>query len=112
MNQIMLRANAQGLTPRAATFFPPRAATFRARGAPRGLKPAARQVSRIQRLCRDRLLLCVLSVVVVPPAALAGDWPFWRGPEQTGLAREKAVVTSWSPEGTNVVWKVPIGGGG
>ena len=38
------------------------------------------------------------------------DWPYWRGPEQTGLSREAAPVRSWSLEGENLVWKVPVGG--
>lgn len=42
--------------------------------------------------------------------ALGLDWPCWRGPEQTGMTREKALVTSWSLEGENLAWKVPIGG--
>ena len=40
----------------------------------------------------------------------AADWPNWRGPEQTGMSREKAPVTSWSPSGENVIWKVPMEG--
>jgi len=52
----------------------------------------------------------LLIVGVVGPSALGNDWPFWRGPEQTGMTREKAVVTSWSQSGENLLWKVPIGG--
>ena len=43
-------------------------------------------------------------------STLANDWPSWRGPEQTGLSREKAVVTSWSQDGENLLWKSPVGG--
>ena len=60
--------------------------------------------------------LLVLSSLTL--AALLGceasqprnDWPAWRGPEQTGLSRERAVVTSWSQEGENLLWRVPVGG--
>ena len=38
------------------------------------------------------------------------DWAQWRGPEQTGATREKAVVTKWSLEGENLLWKNPVGG--
>ena len=41
---------------------------------------------------------------------MANDWPAWRGPEQTGQTREKAVVTSWSEGGENLLWKLDIGG--
>ncbi len=43
-------------------------------------------------------------------SALAADWSSWRGPGQNGFAPEKAVVTSWSPQGENVLWKIPIEG--
>ncbi len=42
--------------------------------------------------------------------AAAADWPSWRGPGQNGMAFEKAVVTRWSPEGENLLWKSPEGG--
>lgn len=50
----------------------------------------------------------VLGAWLTPCAAT--DWPFWRGPEQTGMTREKAPVTTWSQEGENLLWKVPLGG--
>jgi len=66
-------------------------------------------------------LLCLFSVLsassAVSASASAGDWAAWRGPEQTGATREKAVVTSWSAggdarttQGQNLLWHVPIGG--
>ena len=54
--------------------------------------------------------LSLAAILCATHAAYAGEWPFWRGPEQTGLAREKAVVTTWSPDGTNLIWKSPVGG--
>jgi outer membrane protein assembly factor BamB len=42
--------------------------------------------------------------------AWAADWASWRGPEQAGMVWEKAVVTSWSPQGENVLWKIPLEG--
>lgn len=50
-------------------------------------------------------LFCCISM-----SALANDWPSWRGPEQTGMSREKAVVKQWSPDGENLLWKAPVGG--
>lgn len=41
----------------------------------------------------------------------AGDWAHWRGPEQSGVSREKGLVDSWSLDGNqNVLWTSPIGG--
>ena len=41
---------------------------------------------------------------------LSGIWSNWRGPIQNGVSDEKGLPSSWSPEGENLVWKVPIGG--
>lgn len=42
--------------------------------------------------------------------AAGADWASWRGPEQTGATREKAVVTHWKLDGENLLWKNPTGG--
>lgn len=57
-----------------------------------------------------RLCVLVATVAIVTSTVRAHDWPSWRGPEQNGFAREKAVVTSWSPGGENLLWKSDIGG--
>lgn len=55
-----------------------------------------------------RLAACLLPLCAA--TAQATDWTHWRGPEQNGLVREKAVVTSWSPDGQNLLWTNDIGG--
>jgi len=57
---------------------------------------------------RRLMIVSVLSACVAP--AMANDWPFWRGPEQSGLSRERAVVRRWSQDGENLLWEVPVGG--
>ena len=37
--------------------------------------------------------------------ALASDWPSWRGPNQDGSSSETGLVSSWSLEGDNLLWK-------
>ncbi len=32
------------------------------------------------------------------------DWPMWRGPEGTGISREKNLPASWSTDGENLLW--------
>ncbi len=61
-------------------------------------------------LSNKRMSTWWLLALCVPAWVSANDWPYWRGPEQTGFTREKAVVTNWSPEGENLLWKVPVGG--
>ncbi len=65
--------------------------------------------------CSNRFAAKVTAVSVVTLASMSGlshanDWPSWRGPEQTGMTREKAPVTSWSLDGHNLLWKAPVGG--
>lgn len=47
-------------------------------------------------------------LLILAPAALGADWPIWRGPTQNGVSPETGLVSSWSPEGENLLWKVPF----
>ena len=42
--------------------------------------------------------------------ALASDWPSWRGPNQTGSSSQTGLVSSWSLEGENLIWKADFMG--
>jgi outer membrane protein assembly factor BamB len=53
----------------------------------------------------------LLCLCLLPSAALAGDWPGWRGPGAQGITPEKDLPTRWSAR-TNVRWKVPLEGAG
>jgi len=37
-----------------------------------------------------------------------GDWPNWRGPHRDGTSDETGLVSSWSVEGENLVWKADL----
>ncbi len=37
--------------------------------------------------------------------ALASDWASWRGPNQTGSSSETGLISSWSVDGENLIWK-------
>ncbi|MDA2925677.1 PQQ-like beta-propeller repeat protein [Acidobacteria bacterium AH-259-G07] len=37
--------------------------------------------------------------------AQASDWPTWRGPGQNGVSSETGLISSWSLEGENLLWK-------
>jgi outer membrane protein assembly factor BamB len=39
-------------------------------------------------------------------AALALDWPQWRGPERTGISQEKGLLKEWPAGGPKLVWQV------
>jgi len=58
-----------------------------------------------------RCTLLVAALACLAPGSLfAADWPSWRGPLQTGMAPDKALLTAWSQDGENLLWKLPIGG--
>ncbi len=50
-------------------------------------------------------------ILALSGAALAENWPGWRGPRGDGTSREKNVPVRWG-ETQNVVWKIPIPGKG
>ena len=48
------------------------------------------------------LLVALMLGLAVP--AVAQDWPSWRGRGQTGVSDETGLVSSWSPDGENLIW--------
>jgi outer membrane protein assembly factor BamB len=59
-----------------------------------------------------RLLLPVsLLLLALAGAALAADWPAWRGPAGNGTTTETDLPGTWS-QTENVTWKVPLPGPG
>ena len=64
-----------------------------------------------RRLLWVGVLLAAGWSMLLAGAAVAGDWTSWRGPEQTGVSREKGLVDDWSLEPRkNVKWVSDIGG--
>ena len=59
----------------------------------------------------QRLVLVLVAVVLVGPAAYAQDWPAFRGPTGQGHSAERGLPVEWS-ESTNVLWKMPVPGRG
>src|SRR5262245_35583479 len=57
-------------------------------------------------------LLFLLCVCLCSSVATSSEWYSWRGPEQTGVSREKDLPAKWSPEegaSENLIWKMPYG---
>jgi outer membrane protein assembly factor BamB len=54
-------------------------------------------------------LLLLISAVGLTGVLPAADWPMWRGPNSDGFSPETNLPSTWSPEGENLLWKVPIG---
>lgn len=50
------------------------------------------------------VLFSCLSIFFTFPL-LSADWPSWRGPHQNGVSTETGLISSWSLQGENLVWK-------
>lgn len=58
-----------------------------------------------------RSRVCVaLCVGLLGAAGLAGagDWPNWRGPRRDGTSDATGLISSWSKDGDNLVWKAEL----
>jgi outer membrane protein assembly factor BamB len=58
-----------------------------------------------------RRLLTLLTLLLLPGAAPAENWPGWRGPARDGVSPEKGLPTRWSAT-ENVRWKAELPGAG
>src|SRR6266849_5770700 len=56
------------------------------------------------------LLISFSSVLCAQQIGSVGDWPDWRGPDRSGVSREKNLPDKWSLKGENLAWKAPYGG--
>jgi outer membrane protein assembly factor BamB len=54
----------------------------------------------------SRALALALGLLLVPLAALAEDWPQWRGPERDGVCKETGLLKEWPTTGPKLVWQV------
>src|SRR5437763_16190925 len=45
-------------------------------------------------------------------AARADDWPQWRGPDRTGVSKEKGLLKEWPKGGPKLPWAQSELGGG
>jgi outer membrane protein assembly factor BamB len=49
----------------------------------------------------------VMVLTAIPAPLSAGDWPQWRGPEGTGISRERNLPINWNSE-RGILWKTEI----
>ncbi|MBI4606742.1 MAG: PQQ-binding-like beta-propeller repeat protein [Planctomycetes bacterium] len=59
---------------------------------------------------RKAAAACGLWLLAPCAEVPAGNWPSWRGPEQSGVSRETGLPDRFSLDGENVVWRQPHGG--
>jgi outer membrane protein assembly factor BamB len=61
---------------------------------------------------RARLLLVLATIAVLATAALAEDWPGYRGPAGNGIAPDEGINKDWAQKPPKLLWKVPMGDDG
>ena len=49
--------------------------------------------------------LCLILLGLNVPTSWSSDWPSWRGPYQNGVSDETGLISSWSLDGENLLWK-------
>ena len=54
-----------------------------------------------------RWMLASLLALPLAGAAVADNWPQWRGPTNDGICKETGLPTEWS-ETKNIAWKLPM----
>jgi hypothetical protein len=47
----------------------------------------------------------LIAALALGLPATAEDWPNWRGPARNGTSAETGLISSWSPEGENLLWR-------
>lgn len=52
-----------------------------------------------------RIALALALLPGVAPAAAATDWTSWRGPQNNGVSTETGLITEWSKDGRNLLWR-------
>ena len=53
----------------------------------------------------SNLVLAGLVAALLAGTAVAGDWTFWRGPTSDGVADAENLVSNWSVDGENQIWR-------
>src|SRR5262245_18230033 len=47
----------------------------------------------------------IVLAILAAAAALASDWPQFRGPDRTGISKETGLLKSWPDSGPKLSWK-------
>ena len=68
----------------------------------------------VRKLCAIAYVIIAVSVfitqsILAVAAALADDWPQWRGPRSDGTSREADLLIDWNESAPSVVWQRPLG---
>ncbi len=51
-----------------------------------------------------------LAAALLLTAAAGAEWTHWRGPTQNGVSPETGLISSWSVDGENLIWRADFAG--
>ena len=74
------------------------------------LRPQSRSTRR-QPTPASSALVLITGLWLAAPSLSADDWPRWRGPDMTGLSREKGWTADWPKEGPKLLWRANVATG-
>lgn len=57
-----------------------------------------------------RILYSTFFILILFASGVFADWPSWRGPDQNGYSSEKGLISEWSQDGLNLIWKADFVG--
>lgn len=66
---------------------------------------------KIQKIKQLTVVLCLLFCMFMTVNSRADDWPQWRGTNGDGISKETGLVKSWSTQGPEILWRIPVGEG-
>jgi outer membrane protein assembly factor BamB len=72
-----------------------------------GMTPSSQKLIANKWLRYALVGVVILTSQLTLKAAEPVDWYQWRGPEATGISREKNLPTTWSTKGENLIWSKP-----
>jgi len=55
-----------------------------------------------------RLMVGAGLLALVVGSTAAEEWPDWRGPRRNGTSNETGLVSTWTRDGENQIWKAPL----
>jgi outer membrane protein assembly factor BamB len=58
-----------------------------------------------------KTFLTIAAAIVTASSTLAADWPQYLGPDRNSTSPERGLLRSWSENGPEILWTVPVGRG-
>ena len=58
----------------------------------------------------SRIRALLIACALVSTTAQAAEWTNWRGPTHDGVSPETGLVSSWSTDGDNLIWRADFSG--